>query len=41
MSMKNLLSIGNNQMDYFNTPNELSDIKISFKNETGKNSNLG
>jgi len=22
-------------MDYFNTPNEFSDVKISFKNETG------
>lgn len=30
MSIKNLT--------YFNTPNEFSDVKISLKNENGKNS---
>ncbi|CAF4005403.1 unnamed protein product, partial [Rotaria magnacalcarata] len=33
MSVKNILSIGNNEHYYFNTPNEFSDVKISFKNE--------
>jgi hypothetical protein len=28
-------------MDYFNTPNEFSDVKISFKNENGKNEKCG
>jgi hypothetical protein len=31
------MSIKNHQIDYFNTPNEFSDVKISFKNENGKN----
>lgn len=31
------MSMKNNQFDYFNTPNEFSDVKISLKNENGKN----
>jgi len=31
------MSNKNTQMDYFHTPNEFSDVKISLKNENGKN----
>lgn len=36
MSVKNIFSIRNYEHYYFNTPNEFSDVKISFKNEKGK-----
>lgn len=36
MTTKTLFFIGNQQVDYFNTPSEFSDVKISLKNAHGR-----